>query len=411
MNVLIYIGLFFLISQVFGKIAYLLKAPHLIGYLLAGILFGPHILHIFSSEMVEEMDIFTEMALAVIAFSIGASLKLSQIKVVKKLIIYITLWQAIVSIVSVGGFIFLSLYFFYPNVSVPENLSVAILLAVISIATAPSTIISLVHEYKAKGRFTTILLGVTALGDAITLFLYSFVLVISLTLVSDADFNLVSGLINPFLNVVFAIVLGILSGIIIKFIIRYFRDDEILLGLLLGSLFTISGISLFFGFSHLLPIMVFAVYVENFSGSSLPGKFHDSINSIEKPILGVFFLLAGAHLDISRAFSFAALVAIVFFARLLGKLLGTMLAVRLTNSNNQIKSYAGIALLPSAGFAIGLVLEAQSRLNDFIPEMAALMLSVVLGKTLINEIFSPFLVKYVFRKSGELSTQNCHHFS
>ncbi|MFO7657808.1 MAG: hypothetical protein R6W78_12130 [Bacteroidales bacterium] len=119
---------------------------------------------------------------------------------------------------------------------------------------------------------------------------------------------------------IYAIALGIVTEIIIRYIIRYFRDDDILLGLLLGTLFTISDIAFIFGFSHLLPIMLFAFYVENFSGSSLPRKFHNSINSIEKPILGVF----------------------------------------------------------SAGFAIGLILEAQNRLNDFIPEMASLMLSVVL---------------------------------
>ncbi|MFW5707909.1 MAG: hypothetical protein ACOC12_08315, partial [Bacteroidota bacterium] len=189
----------------------------------------------------------------------------------------------------------------------------------------------------------------------------------------------------------------------IKYLIRYFRDDEILLGLLLGSLFTICGIAFVVGFSHLLPIMVFAFYVENFSGSSLPQRFHNSISSIEKPILGVFFLLAGAHLDISRAFSFGALVAIVFFARLVGKLGGTMIAVR---SNKEINSKTGLALLPSAGFAIGLILEAQNRLNEFIPELAALMLSVVLGKTLINELISPFMVKWVLKKSGELSAQD-----
>jgi Kef-type K+ transport system membrane component KefB len=183
MNLLIYIGLFFLISQIFGKIAHWLKAPHLIGYLFAGILFGPYILQIFSSEMVEEMNLFTEMALAVIAFSIGASLKLPRIKGLKKLIIRITLLQAGVSMILVGGILFFSLYYFYPYQSIPEILSVSILLAVISIATAPSTIISLVHEYKAQGRSTNIILGVTALSDVITLFLYSFVLAISLEMV------------------------------------------------------------------------------------------------------------------------------------------------------------------------------------------------------------------------------------
>jgi NhaP-type Na+/H+ or K+/H+ antiporter len=350
LNLLIYIGLFFLISQIFGKIAYWLKAPHLIGYLIAGILFGPNMLQIFSSEMVEEMNLFTEMALAIIAFSIGSSLKLPRIKGLKRLIIHITLWQAIVSIISVGGIIFLSLYFFYSYESVYEILSVSILLAIISIATAPSTIISLIHEYKAKGRFTNILLGVTALSDVVTLFLYSFILAISLALVSDSEFNLTSGFINPFLNVIYAIALGIFAGIVIRYIIRYYRDDEILLGLLLGTLFTISGIAFIFGFSHLLPIMVFAFYVENFSGSSLPEKFHNSINSIEKPILGVFFLLAGAHLDISRAFSFGALVAVVFLARSAGKVGGHLHGYSFHTCKPEAEKLHGFSLITIGRF-------------------------------------------------------------
>ncbi len=70
-------------------------------------------LQVFSSEMVEEMNLFTEMALAVFAFFIGSSLKLPRVKGLKKLIIYITLGQEIVSIISAGGITFLSFYFFY----------------------------------------------------------------------------------------------------------------------------------------------------------------------------------------------------------------------------------------------------------------------------------------------------------
>ena len=74
-NLLIYLGLFFLISQIFGRLANFMKSPRLIGYLLSGIIFGPYVLDVFSEDIVEQMELFTEMALAIIAFSIGASLK------------------------------------------------------------------------------------------------------------------------------------------------------------------------------------------------------------------------------------------------------------------------------------------------------------------------------------------------
>ncbi|MEX2592661.1 MAG: hypothetical protein WD426_07795 [Anditalea sp.] len=67
-----------------------------------------------------------------------------------------------------------------------------------------------------------------------------------------------------------------------------------------------------------------------------------------------------------------------------------------------MKKYAGLALLPSAGVAIGLVLGAQNGLSDHIPTLASLMLSIVIGNILINELISPFFVRFVFKKSGEI---------
>ena len=186
-------------------------------------------------------------------------------------------------------------------------------------------------------------------------------------------------------------------------IIRFFRSEEILLGLLLGAVFFIAGIAKHFEFSHLLPIMVFAFYLENFTKSELAHKSYKTIDKIEEPILGVFFLLAGAHLNLSQAFSAGLLVLVVFFARFMGKYGGTWLAANFTGAENKIKKYAGLALFPSAGVAIGLVLDAQSRLSEFIPELTTLMLGIIIGQTLINELISPFFVRFAFKKAGEIS--------
>jgi Na+/H+-dicarboxylate symporter len=56
----------------------------------AVIAFGPYILNVFPSQVVFKMDLFTNMALAIIAFSIGAAIKLETIKKKKKVILGIT---------------------------------------------------------------------------------------------------------------------------------------------------------------------------------------------------------------------------------------------------------------------------------------------------------------------------------
>ncbi|MBK6265573.1 cation:proton antiporter [Marivirga sp. S37H4] len=405
LNLLIYLGLFFLLSQVFGKIANFFNAPRLVGYLISGIVFGPYVLKVFDEQLVEQMDLFTEMALAIIAFSIGASLRLEKIKSNKKVILGITLTQALLCTVIVAITLFAVLYFFYPYKSVNEILSICVILGAISAATAPAAVLSLIHEYKAKGNLTTVLLGIIALDDAITLIFYSFALSIAQVLVTDSTFNLQSGLLEPLLSTFYAIAFGLLIGIIMKYVIKYFPGEDILLGVILGAVFFIAGIAQKFDFSHLLPIMVFAFYLENFAQVDLAKKAYKAIDKIEEPILGVFFLLAGAHLDLSKAGSAGILVLVVFIARAISKYGGTRLAANFTNAHINVKKYTGLALLPSAGVAIGLILEAQGKLGSEIPALANLMLSIVIGKTLINELISPFFVRYAFKKAGEISQE------
>ena len=53
---------------------------------------------------------------------------------------------------------------------------VALLLAGIAPATAPAAIVDAVHEYRARGRFSDTLLGITAIDDAWGLLLFAVLL-------------------------------------------------------------------------------------------------------------------------------------------------------------------------------------------------------------------------------------------
>jgi Kef-type K+ transport system membrane component KefB len=138
--------------------------------------------------------------------------------------------------------------------------------------------------------------------------------------------------------------------------------------------------------------MVFAFYIENFTEKRLAQKSYDSVKKIEEPILGVFFLLAGAHLNLLQAISAGTLVLTMVLARGIAKYGGTRIASKYTKAEEKVKKYAGLALLPSAGVAIGLVLDAQNNLSDHIPTLSNLMLSIVIGNMLINELISPFFL-------------------
>jgi len=92
---LVYIGLLLLLSYAGGKVASYLKAPRISGYIVIGMLISPSVLGLFHERVVkEDLALITDIALAIIAFSIGGSLRMSKLRKLGSHILWITLTEA-----------------------------------------------------------------------------------------------------------------------------------------------------------------------------------------------------------------------------------------------------------------------------------------------------------------------------
>ena len=80
MDILLYLGIAMTAGLIFNRIVKKFNLPNVTGYLIAGLLIGPYVLNIVPEIAVEEMGIITNVALGFIAFSIGGSFKISNIK-------------------------------------------------------------------------------------------------------------------------------------------------------------------------------------------------------------------------------------------------------------------------------------------------------------------------------------------
>jgi len=124
--------------------------------------------------------------------------------------------------------------------------------------------------------------------------------------------------------------------------------------------------------------------------------------NFEPAILAIFFTLAGMELDFTQI-QVAGIAGLVFFvARMSGKLVSVRLAMTLAGATQKVRTYLGMALLPQAGLAIGLVLIAQDdpHLQDR-PEMLHLLLAIVLTVVMLNEIAGPILTRLALVRSGD----------
>ena len=89
-QVLIDLAITLLAAFCLSRIAKRLRLPNVTGYILAGILIGPHCLKLIDAQTVEAMSFLTDAALAFIAFGVGKFFKWSRLKASARATIKIT---------------------------------------------------------------------------------------------------------------------------------------------------------------------------------------------------------------------------------------------------------------------------------------------------------------------------------
>ena len=119
------------------------------------------------------------------------------------------------------------------------------------------------------------------------------------------------------------------------------------------------------------------------------------------PILILFFVLSGAHLDLTVFLHWEiVLIGVVYIiARSIGKCSGAFASAKAVKCDSNIVKYLGITLLPQAGVALGMAYKAQEKLGG---NIGSLVLSITLFAVLIYELFGPVLTKIALTKAGDI---------
>ncbi len=400
---LVYIGMLLLLSYAGGKTANYFKAPRVTGYLVIGVLLSPSLLGLFHESLVKkELTLITDIALSIIAFSIGGSLSLIKLKRLGKHIFWITFTQAFGAFISTTLMLSLFFYLTHSLGAIQSSFRtlyfpMAFVIGAISAATAPAAIMAIVHEYRAKGPFTTILLGVIALDDALTILFAAFAFSMAQIFVNQEAVRFTSLLLSPMFSILLSLFIGGALGICLRKLIGFVLRKEAILGVIAGAIFLAGGLAISLKASPLLANMMLGFVVVNFV------KHHEDlfavVESIEEPIFGMFFTLAGAHMDF-KVMQTAGLIALVIvLGRFSGKLLGSRFGAQISGAPEAVKKYLGMALLPKAGVTVGLVLAAGEVFGD--TYLSEIMVNAVLGSIIINELMSPFFVRFSLRRAGE----------
>ena len=197
------------------------------------------------------------------------------------------------------------------------------------------------------------------------------------------------------------IALGLIVGFAVAKVLPFFSEYRSMLGTLLGIILAVTGLCLSVGLSPLLTNVMLGFMVTNVAQHELADEATSIIQTVQIPVFGVFFFMAGAHLNLSLALSAIAMAMALTLSRFAGKYAGTMLGGRIAGTDPRLTRNLGLALLPAAGVMVSLTLNARDVLDGRMGMYSDLMVTIVIGATLINEFLTPFFVRPCNTQSGE----------
>ena len=199
-----------------------------------------------------------------------------------------------------------------------------------------------------------------------------------------------------------ATLLGIVIGIPAAYLSGRVKKGEPILSEALGIVFICGGLAIWLEVSFLISAMVVGAVIAN-TARHHKYPFH-AIEGIESAFMVVFFVLAGASLNLASLYELGFIGAVYILCRSLGKVAGARLGGEFSCASSKTKNWTGIALLPQAGVPVGMALVAA---NQF-PEYRQVLLSVIISSTIFFDIIGPVLTRLAIERVDNNDSSSLH---
>ena len=337
LRLLITMGVAFLVGKLVSKI----KLPSILGWLITGMLLGPHALSVMNQEVLDAgwYQVVEHILECCVGLMIGTELVWNKIKRSGKAIIITSLTQ------SLGTFFLVSLVFgivFYLN-DIP--LYLALIFGGIALATAPAPALSIVREFKTDGPVTNALIPMAALDDIVGCAVF-------FTVIAVVAGNLSAGQMPAYmipLIVLLPLVIGVVTRLVAGLVLKKDRSAPISLALLILTILATSAVGFFFNYVVMpSPILNFTLigmaFSATFSNMISEARLEQLMHSFN-PILGIAMIVVilnlGAPLVYHLIMGAGIYTAVYILARAAGKYFGAYFGASIIHSPQTVKKIPG----------------------------------------------------------------------
>lgn len=379
---LLTIGCILLLGLVTSTLGQRSLLPRVTLLLIFGALIGPELLDMVPHLFLGYFEVIADMALLMVGFLLGGRLTLDTLKQSVDKVFAISLSTALVTAITVSALLMLA----------GVTVEIAILLGCIASATAPAAVLDVTMESGGQSRFKDLLLSIVALDDlwALVLFAVGLAMVTSL----NGGGIALDSLTLVIKDVGGAVMLGVIIGLPSAYLTGRVKPGQPILSEALGLVFVCGGLALYLEVSFLIASMTMGAVIANLA------KHHEypfhAIEGIEWPVMVIFFVLAGASLELTAVKGIGVIGVVYILARIAGKLVGAWYGGRLSHADRLTQRWMGPALLPQAGVAIGMALVAANQFPDY----QQVLLTVVISSTVFFEIIGPVFTRMALTKTS-----------
>ena len=391
------IGFLLLTGTLASELVDVIGLPHLTGYLLAGIVGGPHVLHLIDHRAVNELTGVNALALALIALEGGAELKLDALRKGARSLGWATLVQSTLVLVVMTG-VFTAARPFIPflrPLTLPAVIGVGLLWGTLSVTRSPSATLGILAQTRATGPIASNTLTFVMASDVVVAVLMATMLMIARPMIEPLSTFSMREFEHLGRELLGSVALGTTLGLVLAAYMRLVGKQLLLVFVALG--FGLTEMLRYLQFDALLTFMMAGFVVQNLSRQG--ERFSKAVAETGSIVYVVFFATAGAHLDVPLLRQLWPVALLLAGTRGLATYGAARLASRVAGDPPEVKKWGWSGLVSQAGLALGL----SAVVERAFPSFGTGFRSLAIATVALNEMVGPVLFKLALDRTGETS--------
>jgi len=369
-----------------GEVAWRLRLPRVLGWILAGIALGPSGFGILDRAAVRDLRGVLEIAVGLILFELGQRVDMRWLRR--------NPWLLATSMLE-SGLAFAAIFGVLLLVGAKPLLAATA--AAIGIATGPAVVLTLVKQLRAQGQVSERMLALTSLNN-----IYAFVLwsVLFAWLHAEYRGGWIAVAAHPLYLIFGSLALAaLLAAVTLVLLTALGRRTDVQFVCLVALVVLAVAAASLLKLSVVLTLLGYGTLTRVFDRAR---RFVSlDFGQAGQILVMLLFGITAASLDLRLLPAGAAAAGALIAARYAGKTLGIFAFARPSGLSLRKASLLSLGLMPMSGVALILARETTATY----PELGPALVTVVLSAIAMLELLGPLLAHFAIVRAGEAAEE------